>query len=68
MSLDDFLLTVKRKVMDGGVMCIAAVVETECGRYVKHQVTFTDIVFRFTHDNSENPGLGDFRKIPLGEM
>lgn len=67
MSHEDFLITCREKVMDGGEMVLAASRETECGRYFIHQVTFTDIIFRYTHATN-TLDVGEFREIPLGEI
>ena len=67
MSFDDFKITCREKVMDGGVMVLTASAETECGRYFIHQVTFTDIIFRYTHAKVTSE-IGEFREIPLGEI
>ena len=67
MSFDDFKITCSRKVADGGEMVLAASRETECGRYFIHQVTFTDIIFRYRHAKVTSE-IGEFREIPLGEI
>jgi hypothetical protein len=53
--------------MDGGIMVLAAQGQTECGKYFIYQVTFTDIIFRYTHAKVTSE-IGEFREIPLGEI
>ena len=67
MSYDDFQITCREKVMDGGIMVLAAQGQTECGKYFIYQVTFTDIIFRYTHAKVTSE-IGEFREIPLGEI
>ena len=63
MSHEDFLITVREKVMDGGVVLSAASRETSL--YFIHEVTFTDIIYQYTHEK-HTKDRGDFAKIPLG--
>ncbi len=63
MSHQDFLITVREKVMDGGVMVTAATRETSL--HFIHEVTFTDIIYQYTHEKRDLE-RGDFAEIPLG--
>ena len=62
MSHEDFLITVREKVMDGGVMVTAASRETSL--HFIHEVTFTDIIYQFIHERRDLE-RGDFIEIPL---